>query len=452
MKALACSLAGQTLSAALTAILAFLLVTCSCSLAFAEGTYRIAYEGSAKGLVSADRDFFAHFGTLLPGDTLTGTVQVRNDSQATQSLGFRADPTRSSQEGPADLLRKLQLTVRSGEALLYQGPLSADELGSTVELGSFSPKEKADLDFAVSCPADLGNSYALSSADVCWVFTAISEGGAAGAGPGTPAPGSSSPQASDDGVTLAKTGASTALLTGLAAALALAAALSLSNVGRRKKRYTAVAPLCPKSEEAAIPEPQRAKESAQAGRPSGSPGFAMPLLLALLLATSTASLALITTGGSALAHFVDCTDSTTNQLSAGENTIQIEEEFPAATDPKPGSWLVKKVRVRNTGNSPSYVRVLVSFSNGEAQKSCALDFDRTNWERGEDGYDYYRKPLEPGQATEHLFTTVSIAGSAPAMDSGTVSPFDLDVKAESTFADPALSPAEAFARTQQQTE
>ena len=118
-------------------------------------------------------------------------MQVHNDSQATQSLGFRADHTRSSQEGPADLLQKLQLTVRSGEALLYQGPLSADELGSTVELGSFSPKEKADLDFAVSCPADLGNSYAISSADVCWVFTAISEGGAAGAGPGTPAPGSS---------------------------------------------------------------------------------------------------------------------------------------------------------------------------------------------------------------------------------------------------------------------
>lgn len=455
MKTLDCSVLGELLSLLLTVILALLLAGSTCSLAYAKDGYQVSYEGSAKGLVSPDQDFFAHFDVLMPGDTATGSVQVRNNGQTAQSLGFRADPEGSSPTEPADLLQKLQLTVTSGKACLYKGSLAADELGSTVELGSFEPQEEADLDFAVSCPADLGNSYALSSADVRWVFTAIDADGSSGAGPSgsdgsdglgkaASGPANGSP-AGSDGVALAKTGASTTLLAAAACLLALAGALSLSRVGRnstcaRTSRTKSLAWDGRAAAASTLPLRKAAPKALKNIR-----GFALPTLLITTLAIGITSLALLCTGGTALAHFVDCTDSTENPLSIGENTIQIEEEFPAAPDLKPGSTLTKKVQIKNTGNTACYVRVLVSFSTKQAHSNCTLDFDRTAWARGKDGYDYYQLELEPGRETKPLFTTVKIAANAPTAGSGSIAPFDLDVKAESVVANPDLSPEEAFA-------
>ncbi|MDO4501814.1 MAG: hypothetical protein Q4D06_01400 [Coriobacteriia bacterium] len=423
MRSVICSLAGQFLSALLTVTLACLLTVSTWTLAQAKAaSYQVAYEGAAKGLVTADDDFFAHFGTLLPGDTATGTVQVRNNGTVTQSLGFRADAAESSSTGPSDLLQKLRLTVRSGKAKLYDGPLSADELGSTVSLGSFAPKAQAKLTFAVTCPADLGNAYALSAADVRWVFTAMDES-SAGIGTDDPKAPATTPASStgpdDGGVRLGKTGASTAAMVGAAALLALVGALSLSRVGTRRK-----------------PAPRR-----PALGPLDRRGFGTVPAVALL-ACGALSLALVAAGGTALAHYVDATDSTVNELSVGENAIKIEEEFPAAPNPQPGSKLTKRAWVTNTGNSPCYVRALVTFSSKEAEDSATLDYDRDNWKRGEDGYDYYQHVLQPGQSTPALFSHVALKGSFASQ----TLPFDLDVKAESTYADPELDPTQAFAQ------
>lgn len=128
------------------------------------------------------------------------------------------------------------------------------------------------------------------------------------------------------------------------------------------------------------------------------------LLAVLLLAGAAAS--------AGIYAYLSAEDSRVNRLTFGQNIIETEEEF-TTPDPRPGDSIEKKVRVKNTGDVPCFVRTRILFSNGEAEGVSTLELNTTDWtERQEDGYHYYKHILPVGKNSADLLTAVKIADSA----------------------------------------
>ena len=116
--------------------------------------------------------------------------------------------------------------------------------------------------------------------------------------------------------------------------------------------------------------------------------------------------------GSATAYLSDKLQIN-NQFTIGKNTTTIEEEFPTPTPVPPGGSVTKKVSVRNQGDVPCYVRVMLTFSEDNVSLEGG---DTENWVVGEDGYYYYTHVVEVGDSTTDLFDSVTINGEAEATE------------------------------------
>ena len=125
-----------------------------------------------------------------------------------------------------------------------------------------------------------------------------------------------------------------------------------------------------------------------------------------------------------LAYFT-ADDIVHNVITSGEIDIELQEwadeekttPFPedGLSGVMPGTDVTKIVEVKNTGSNDAYIRVKVEkeivLPDGVEDEPDSglmkLDFDETYWEKGEDGYYYYKEVLEPGAVTEPLFASVS---------------------------------------------
>ena len=114
-----------------------------------------------------------------------------------------------------------------------------------------------------------------------------------------------------------------------------------------------------------------------------------------------------------------------NVITSGEIDIEILEwanndkniSFPndGVIGVMPGTKVTKIVEIENTGANAAYIRIKVEkeiiLSDGIEDEPnlglMTLDFDEINWEYGKDGFYYYKKPLNAGEVTPSLFTTVS---------------------------------------------
>ena len=99
-------------------------------------------------------------------------------------------------------------------------------------------------------------------------------------------------------------------------------------------------------------------------------------------------------------------DEVVNIIRTGNNTIIPDEDFPTPTPVPSSGSVVKKVRAKNTGDVPCYVRAYITCS--EPVKEFT-GLDTTNWVKGNDGYYYYKKAVPVGGTTTYLFTGVTVA-------------------------------------------
>ena len=121
-------------------------------------------------------------------------------------------------------------------------------------------------------------------------------------------------------------------------------------------------------------------------------------------------------------------DMAMNRVKIGNNTVTITENFVPPDELKPGIAIKKQVVVTNTGKVPCVVRVYAEFTNQDIKKFASLDFNSTDWALNQDGYYYYKKPLNVGEKTSPLFNEIKIADSASQAD---LENFDVLVYAES---------------------
>lgn len=161
--------------------------------AYADGT--VSYKGGAEKFVFlpgsgyTDTDLFDGFKGVMPGDTLTQTVEVRNRFLGTGSVKiYLRAVAHDEQTNPlspnvaaagetvatmSDFLSQLYMEVWQGGTRIYTGtPDQLDGLKNNVLLASVPRFGSVTLTVKLQVPKELGNEYANRVGEVDWVFTA----------------------------------------------------------------------------------------------------------------------------------------------------------------------------------------------------------------------------------------------------------------------------------------
>lgn len=187
--------------------------------AYAAGS-TVSYQGGAEDFVflsedgSRDTDLFDSFKNVMPGDTLTQNIYVRNDFGGADyvKIYLKAETHDGSvipEDGGmggvtmSDFLSKLSMKVyQNGKLICDASPAALDSFKTPVYLGSFDYKESTVLNVELHVPIELGNEYANRIGVVDWIFYAEeqdyddspADGGQTGSGlPGGGLPGSGLP-------------------------------------------------------------------------------------------------------------------------------------------------------------------------------------------------------------------------------------------------------------------
>lgn len=153
--------------------------------------------------------------------------------------------------------------------------------------------------------------------------------------------------------------------------------------------------------------------------------FRIKTLVVSILAIMVLSL------GGTLAFLEAKTNLVTNAFSSGVVNISIDEEFTG--QPITTEGISKKVLVCNDDKNgklnvvPVYVRVnLVATWVNDDDTVAAIDADSLieynfvsdKWSKGEDGYYYYDKILDPGEETEELIDSVRLKEGVDVPEDG----------------------------------
>lgn len=144
-----------------------------------ETAFSVVFEGGAEGLVRTGDDFFSNWGELMPGDTVSDTVQIKNSYSRPVTIYFRTETIADDM-----LLKALQLEIKNGDNVIYSGTMDG-AITDKVTLAYLKSGEETKLTYTLSVPAELNNQYALSSTKTKWIFSAqlkSSSGGGGGGG------------------------------------------------------------------------------------------------------------------------------------------------------------------------------------------------------------------------------------------------------------------------------
>lgn len=131
---------------------------------------RVEFEKDAHRLLAVPGDFFHNFDTLMPGDTCKDSISLSNTTEHPAVLYFHTEQETLT-EDQKELLEKMTLSIRMNGQPLYSGNLAGEALSEPTLLGEFASGEEGSMDFEITVPADLKNTYALRNAQVTWVFS-----------------------------------------------------------------------------------------------------------------------------------------------------------------------------------------------------------------------------------------------------------------------------------------
>lgn len=157
---------------------AALLLSCAATVYAAEST--VTYDGKAQEFIFAPgssyspTDLFAEFKDVMPGDSLTQKITVKNDAANNikvkiymRALGAHADSE--------DFLSQLGLRVKKSDenTMAYMFDATASETAQLTDwvcLGTLYSGGEVDLDVILDVPVSLDNTYSDKTGYLDWEF------------------------------------------------------------------------------------------------------------------------------------------------------------------------------------------------------------------------------------------------------------------------------------------
>lgn len=141
----------------------------------------VTYEGSTQeftfepGSEYSATDLFANFKDVMPGDELSQTVTIKNQSRGGRTVVFYMKSL-----GPSDVKDndvafldelKLRVDVAGGDRTLFQAAASeTDGLSDWVEIGRLRRGGEIELALTLQVPIELGNEYQETAGYIDWMF------------------------------------------------------------------------------------------------------------------------------------------------------------------------------------------------------------------------------------------------------------------------------------------